>query len=220
MGTTSSGPVERLFALVARGRRAPAFHPVGRSVTGHLDLSDGFLGLPAGRHPVLVRLSKGAGTPGSVPDALGLGVRIDPEAADPVDLLATSTASVPGLRRVLLPSSGWAGTQLDSLMYYRRGRVVRWVRFLVHRDAARSNRPDAAALSVPFEVTVQEVDIRGRVHASGRMRLDRASGLTEADLALDPVRQHPPGWRLGPAWLARLRASAYVGSREGRPLAE
>ncbi len=33
---------------------------------------------------------------------------------------------------------------------------------------------------------------------------------------LDPVLHSPPGWEVVPRWLARARATAYAGSREGR----
>jgi hypothetical protein len=63
------------FRGLAALRRARAFHPVGLVLRGELRPVADDLPWPSGPVAVVARLSKGAGTPGRLPDALGLAVR-------------------------------------------------------------------------------------------------------------------------------------------------
>ena len=72
--------VETVFTVLARLRAARAFHPRGALFAGRVELdgpgSPTVAVLGGGVHPALVRVSKGAGTPGRLPDLLGLAVRL------------------------------------------------------------------------------------------------------------------------------------------------
>src|SRR4051794_17011419 len=78
-------PVRRglaeLFEVTARIRGEPVFHPKGAvfaavvRVDGRRSFGVPFLS-QAGRYEAVVRLSKSAGTPGALPDPLGMAIRI------------------------------------------------------------------------------------------------------------------------------------------------
>ena len=122
-------PTRGLFGVLSalRGRRI--FHPQGigheatPSIPGPVP---GERGVPllegAGRHPAIVRLSRGAGLPEPLPDVLGLAMRLL-DVHGPgrhQDFLLVSSASPPLGRHLLLPGLGGFGRQtFSSLLAYR-----------------------------------------------------------------------------------------------------
>src|SRR5690348_326505 len=95
---------------VVRSRTRRFLHPDGRSFTGELEI----WGLPAptgatlldrpGRHPVTLRISKGAGTAPGRPDVLGVALRIHgPVAGRRADLLFSTAGRGRWLRHVPVP---------------------------------------------------------------------------------------------------------------------
>ncbi|SFW85966.1 hypothetical protein [Amycolatopsis australiensis] len=74
-----TGLVAAGFRGLAALRHARAFHPAGLVLRGELSPLDDDLPWPPGPVPVVARLSKGAGTPGRLPDALGLAIRLLPQ---------------------------------------------------------------------------------------------------------------------------------------------
>ncbi|PRC58874.1 phosphodiesterase, partial [Mycobacterium sp. ITM-2017-0098] len=71
-------------------------------------------GLPISSGEVIGRLSKGVGTPGSLPDFAGLAWRMhgDPDGPQPWDVLTVSSAA----RVALRPVAGWPAAQYSTLM--------------------------------------------------------------------------------------------------------
>src|SRR3712207_4085587 len=71
-------PTIPLFGAAAALRRARVFHPVGVALTGTWTAADDTVRLlsPSRPWPVIVRISKGAGTPGRTPDVLGVAIRL------------------------------------------------------------------------------------------------------------------------------------------------
>lgn len=52
---------------------------------------------------------------------------------------------------------------------------------------------------------------------AARLTLHTVLPGTEANrVAFDPMTNHPPGLRMSPRWLSRMRERAYQGSRAGR----
>ncbi|MDQ4006112.1 MAG: hypothetical protein M3135_07445 [Actinomycetota bacterium] len=114
-------PAVALGALSAlRGRRV--FHPVGVAYRArcHVAVGDPQI-LPPGDHDAVVRFSRGAGLPTSLPDVLGIAVKLHGLGHDDgdQDFLLASSASPPGVRRLLLPRRGFPGRRFSSILAYR-----------------------------------------------------------------------------------------------------
>lgn len=206
-------PVQAGFHALARLRRAPAFHPTGRAFDGEVDL-DGEGPLPEGHWPALIRLSKGVGIPGGVADFLGVAVRVQhPDTV--VDFLCTTTVGTRGWRRLALaPTGSWGRATLSSLMPWERAGERLWACLEINDARIDSGDPDAVAEALPLRITVRVMDSRNAIVQKGRITLTATTD--PGSLAFDPDQHAPPGWQLGPRWLARLRETAYVGSRRGR----
>jgi hypothetical protein len=223
--------VEAAFTGLARLRAARAFHPVGALFAGRVVLDGpgsptvGVLG--AGVHPALVRISKGAGTPGRLPDLLGLAVRLTDLPDGPVDLLHTTVGRHRCTGALLAPATGWCTRPFSTLLPYRadgeRVTLALWPR---DPDRARGAAPQVAREAVrqePLEFAVMEKRARMPWTAIGRLLLDLPMPDGAADdgpggtdpVTFDPVvHTHP---RLRPVRaLAAVRAAAYAGSRRGR----
>jgi hypothetical protein len=213
------GVIRTVFQVLARLRRAPAFHPRGVLLGGELWIDDGGSAVGAalgpGRHRVLVRLSKGAGTPRNLPDLLGVAVRVEPDGTrDAVDLLFTTSTARGTL---LAPARGWRTATYSTLLPYdtATGRM----RLLVEPEP-REPDPPAEPRAVPDAMRARALRFR-LVEApvrTGSRRTVAALVLTEertGPVAFDPVLHQHPGLRPVPL-LAGLRARAYRGSRRGR----
>lgn len=209
-------PAAQVFrwGAVARSRRV--FHPAGVLATGFLErIAPADEGLPLVSSEVVARISKGAGTPGPLPDAIGLALR----APGPWDILLVSAGSGAVGRAVgLRPVVSWAGLTMTTLMPlgYRDG--TWWLR-------ARLSTP-VHGFGVALGSIGDQIE-RDRVC----FELDQARGTADfrplarlmltdldhgEDVSFDPVVNTAPGVHLRPRWLAELRAQAYRGSRDGR----
>jgi hypothetical protein len=204
-----------------RGRRF--FHPVGVLAEGSLErVAPAAEGLPIPSSDVVARISKAAGTPGMLPDFIGLAIRVAPpqEAATPWDILLVSAGSGVLARAVALrPTTSWAGQTLTSLMPFRYQGSVWWLR-------ARS-MGDVNGFGLSLDSVEQAIDgggldfsidqACGRAHFAPLARL-RLTGVREPDpdVSFDPVANIAPGVSMYPEWLADLRARAYRRSRDGR----
>ncbi|OXM74933.1 MULTISPECIES: hypothetical protein [Amycolatopsis] len=201
-------PVVRpVFGALARWRRARVFHPRGILLRGTLEtLAPDELPLPPGG-PVVARLSKGAGLPGRMPDILGLALRI-PTDDGPWDLTLASASA----RVLLRPARGWRRARFSSVVPYRVARGLRWI-------LASVDGPDGASLDAvaagPVTVTCCVAKLTGPATPVARIVLDSPLGDGERP-SFDPMLHSPPGARLYPDWLSRLREPAYQGSRAGR----
>ncbi|MFE6612477.1 hypothetical protein [Amycolatopsis sp. NPDC057786] len=218
-----AGPVGRLFRTgfhaLAALRGARAFHPNGLLLKGELHaLRRDELALPDEPVAVTVRMSKGAGLPGRVPDALGMAVRIPAVGGHPWDLtLTTSGAGLAG--RVLpRPARAWTTGRYSSLVPYRvKGGLV-WL----SARAETTRRAEASLDGLRRLVAEGPVTyLVETVRANGHRKPCATLTLREVDddsprPAFDPMLNPPPGWELRPGWLSGLRERAYEGSREGR----
>src|SRR3954467_15651678 len=115
-------------------RSARIFHPEGiaqrvtvtiRPTSQDPDANE--LGAPLldrpGTYDGVVRFSRGASLPEPLPDVLGLAIRIR-DAHDPgsdQDILVASSLEPPLGRQLLLPTVGFRGTTLSSVLPYRLG---------------------------------------------------------------------------------------------------
>ncbi len=204
-----------------RGRRF--FHPVGVLATGSIErVAPAGDGLPLPSSDVVARVSKAAGTPGALPDFIGLAIRVAPQqaAAPPWDILLVTAGSGVLARAVALrPTTSWTGQTLTSLMPFRYHGKIWWLR-------AQSVSPvDGFGLSLG--------SLRGAIDEGGiDFAIDQACGRADftplarlkltgvlkpgPDISFDPVANIAPELSLYPEWLAQLRARAYQRSRDGR----
>ncbi|MDU0292560.1 hypothetical protein [Saccharothrix longispora] len=196
--------VASAFRAVARARGgARAFHPRGRWCAGTLTATfDPALPLPEGATEVAVRLSKGAGTPGGLPDVLGMAFRLP----GPWDvLLSTSSARV-----VPRPARTWSSARYGSVTPFRsNGRAV-WLAAVPEPGQTRAADLDAMPDALRFGL-----EVSGPWRPVGTLVV-RPSTEAVGPPAFDPVHNLPAGVDLAPAVLARLRDWAYQGSRSGR----
>ncbi|OBJ55577.1 phosphodiesterase [Mycobacterium sp. 1423905.2] len=206
-----------------RGRRF--FHPAGVIATGSIerDAPEG-KGLPIPSSDVVVRVSKATGTPGSLPDFIGLAIRVPSGHDDdkPWDILLVSAGSGVLTRAVALrPVTSWTGQNMTTLMPLNYQGNKWWLRARIETDI------DGKGVTLD--------DVRRRIEAGGiQITLDQACGSSDFekvarltlnhiagpwpgnDVSFDPVLNTAPGVKLYPGWLADLRASAYARSRGGR----
>jgi hypothetical protein len=208
-------PVRTAFRSLARLRHAPAFHPTGTLYDGEAVI-DGTGPLPPGTWPALIRFSKGIGTPAGLPDFIGIAVRLD-HPDGPVDVLCTSALGTTGWRRfALFPAQEWGHASLSSLMILERGNQRVTVGAELADPRLDSADPDVFADALPVRLSLSVTASSGATLQTGDLTVATVSGRSEDDAAFDPDLHAPPGWSLGPRWLARVREAAYVGSRRGR----
>jgi hypothetical protein len=213
--------VSGVFTRVARWRAARAFHPRGMlfdarvTLTGRESATATALG-GTGERAALVRLSKGAGTPGALPDLLGVAVRTEVD-GHVLDVLFTSAGVRGPARRFLAPSTGWGRAPYTTLLPY----AAAGSRVVLGLEPDAPERPGdadpasarAAVAVAPLGFTLTERERGGPLRPIGRLVLEAARA--DEPVAFDPMRNAHP--QLHPAApLRRLRSWAYAGSRRGR----
>jgi hypothetical protein len=213
--------VEAVFAGLARLQRGRAFHRRGMTFEAtirHTDMGRSLGVLPVDRDVALVRVSKGAGLPSHVPDVYGLAMR-QPDAYGPgrhQDVLVSTAGERPGLRHVLMPTTGADRRRYSSLLPYRHrdGLVLLGARYAGTPRAAPlqiAELEDAADTgALIFEVAV--AGLRGPWRTIAWLVLERR---LPADLS-KRLRFHP--WNTSPQLalvgpMSRLRAPAYEASQ-------
>lgn len=206
------------FRRLASLRSARAFHPKGRlgRATLRLDDPSSALGVVLGRgdHATRVRLSRGAGLPGRLPDFLGLALRV--ESTTPLDLLFTSTGRSGPARWLVLPSGSWTSRPYSTVLPYRTpgGHVLLALAPRGERLPDASLDGLAAAVDAsPLAFDVLEAALLGGWRVVGELSVESVEG--EGAIPFDPMLHSDP--RLRPVrLLAGLREAAYDGSRRGR----
>jgi hypothetical protein len=205
------GPAARAAGATFRARSAlrgaRVFHPRGTGYDATLAITSGWEGVPAlapgSEHRAIVRLSRAAGLPRPLPDALGIGLRL-PDVygrGRHQDFLLVTSARGPVLQHLLLPGLA-PGQPYSSLLLYKIGGDVRLVGALP--DGERAFRLAVAPL-------------RGGWRPVGELRLGRAlPGEYTEQLAFNPWNTGEGIRPIGP--LMGLRRAAYRGSQRGRGL--
>ena len=217
-----SGLVETTFERLAKVRSARVFHPSGVTFSGTLELRAGGSrtvdALGAGTWPIVVRVSKGIGTPNGWPDFYGIAVRLANDSG-PVDLLFTTVART--LPYVLAPSRNWTSHPYSTFLPYRAydPRTSRAHRILLRLEPEHLDRARGGATE-SMESAVSEASLPFALWESagldwkpvGRLTIESVSN---QQIAFDPVvNEHPRLKHATP--LRSLRSWAYIGSRRGR----
>jgi len=205
------------FRGLAALRHAPAFHPAGVALRGELRPVADDLPWPSGPCAVVARLSKGAGTPGRLPDALGLAVRIPGagRGGGPWDITLTTAGGGHVGRLLPRPAAAWTRGAYSSLVPYRRADRLVWLGAWAEASSPRipaSLEAVRAALPLRFVLRTGRED--GRWCDSAVLTLTEPAPDAPP---IDPMLNRPEELGFAPEWLARLRERAYAGSRSGRP---
>jgi hypothetical protein len=206
-------------------RQRRVFHPVGVLAEGSIQrIAPDNTGLPIPSGSVTARISKAIGTPGPLPDVIGLALRIAPQSEMNTfwDILMASAGSgLLGRTIGLRPVASWTGHTMTSLVPLRYRETNWWLR------AQIATKIDGVGVSVAsirdqLDRTTIEVEIdqaRGTSYFTPVARATLTRVFTPQfgdDVAFDPVQHTAQGVELYPRWLADLRARAYDRSREGR----
>jgi hypothetical protein len=197
---------------LARRRSGKPMHPDGRVRSGVLERTGSTppWGVPwlddAGRHPALVRLSRGAGLPRALPDVLGLAVRLIGPDGERIELLLSTTGTgrlgrwVPALRRD-------PATAYGSIMGYRTDAGTLRLAAVGERSSGGTGEALVFVLAAALGA--------GPWRPFARLTVGEVLDPPDPDVRFDAVLHPPPGMVAdGP--LARLRAPAYAMAREGR----
>ena len=197
------------------------FHPSGALCGGTVTrLAPDGDGLPLVSGEVIGRISKGAGTPGSLPDFAGLAWRMprDADGPRPWDVLMVSSVA----RIALRPVWSWPAAQYSTLMPLRYRGGLYWLR-------ARMRTPvDGAGLSVQaicdrvgsgtIDFAIEQACRTGPFTELATLTFDRplCDDDPGCDQSFDPTVRSGTEVTLAPRWLTRVRGAAYRNSREGR----
>ena len=225
-----SGLASAAFAALSAARRKRVFHPEGLGYRGNLTIEVGLseygevpLLAEPGTHEALVRCSRGAGLPQSLPDILGLAVRL-PDLHGPGAhqdfLLASSGEGLP-LHLLLLPApGGFFGQSYSSVLPYRVGEALRLVGAVPVRPPAPAagtdlEQLDEAAADHQARFHLALAGLGGRWQQFGTLSLLERLGDAETEaLCFNPWNTGGGFRPSGP--LMGLRDPAYRGSQWGR----
>ena len=206
------------LAALTKVRGAKPMHPSGVAFDAVLERT-GLLGPRriawldvTGTDEVLVRLSRGAGLPGRLPDLLGFALRLPGD--EPVDLLLSSTGSGRWTRRVPRPRSD-AATTYGSIMAYRSAAGPVWLAASPAGSGVPSDPAGLAAAGPGLAFTLRAAVGRGRWQPFGRVTLGAPADPPDPEVHFDAVLHAPPGLAAdGP--MARFRRPAYAAARAAR----
>lgn len=209
------------FGAAVRHRRV--FHPLGVLASGNIErTAPSRRGLPIDSSEVIGRVSKAIGTPGNLPDLIGLAWRMPTHAlaATPWDVLMASTGSGMLARFGLQPTRSWTSTTLSTLMPLRYDDGWWWLKAELQTEMSDGLSLDTLARQIENGDVVFDIqqalgtgpfEPLARLTLSARIPTDQ-----DHDVSFDPTRNSGPGVELGPQWLTVLRERAYLRSREGR----
>ncbi|WP_297593516.1 phosphodiesterase [Mycobacterium sp.] len=206
-----------------RGKRI--FHPIGVLAEGFIErVAPVGQGLPMPSSDIVARVSKASGTPGPLPDFIGLAFRLPPpDPADtPWDILLVSSGSGVLSRAVTLrPTASWSGQTLTTLMPSHFQGNNWWLRARTPDDIGGTGlsldsireRLERGKIEIALDQACGSGDFTPLAHLTLTTAVDPER---HQDVSFDPVVNTAPGLSLRPRWLADLRARAYRQSRDGR----
>lgn len=213
------------FAALAAARGSRPFHPQGLVARGtwridrDLEPAAGAAVLRAGtEHDALIRLSRGVGLPGSIPDIYGIAVRIR-DVGGPgreQDLLFNTTIDAPVLHHLLVPARSWFGASYTTSLPYRAAGLA--PQFLVGLVPPKEGTgPSVGALRgrlivEPVTFSVAVAPLNGRWRRIGALTVEEE--VPGADPAFTP--DNDDGGLVPAGLLHRWRRAAYRESQRAR----
>jgi len=214
-----------LFGSLSRLRGRRIAHPHGIGFHAELSIDtppshDPAAGVFAERavHRAVVRFSRALGLPETLPDILGIAVRL-PDCYGPgahQDLLTVTSWRAPLARHTLIPAPrGFLGHFFTTLVPYRVADRLLMVGFEATPRSRSPHRLDLFAERVPgSEFELVTAGLAKRWDRVGVLRIGQRIG----DAEIDRVRFNP--WNTAPGLapvgpLQKTRAEAYAGSQKG-----
>lgn len=213
-GVTAASATTFAALSALRGKRF--FHPNGSTYSGTARFESTSLGLPfAGESSAHMRLSKGAGTPGGLPDVFGLAIRfLEPDH----DLLLASSGDNVLTRHLLLPAKGFFSQPFSSILPYELAN--RFVVFGARAVAVAGGHNPSTSDEVAAETRRGGMRFDLTVAAVGSSESETFASLViehelPEDIRFNPWNCRPPLRPAGP--LNRLRLDTYKASQAARP---
>jgi len=206
------------FAVGQRLRHPRPIHPRGVVLSGHVRwLPDadpsGVAWIDRGSDgpvPVVARVSRSIGLPASLPDIIGLALRVDTDGVAADIELASTGWTVPA-RFALLPHRRVERARFSTIFPYRGtyGPVLLGARTRSGRPPATDPREPADADDRAWSLTLGHATAFGAWHpfAVADLRLD--ADQDDAGLRFDAVRRPLPGSRAY-AWVRAARQPSYT----------
>lgn len=212
------------FGLASFVRRARVFHPDGVAFAATVDVPAGDGVLPAGTHDAVVRFSRGAGLPESMPDILGLALRLVDLHGPGLhqDLLLVTSGSRPGARHALVPARTFGHRRWSTLLPYEvAGRRIVFGARPSSASLGGAHRLDdlrrlATEEGDPLRFVLEVAEPKGDWREIASLEVGRELGEDENErLRFNPANT---GGGIEPVGvLQTVRRRAYLGSQEGRP---
>jgi hypothetical protein len=204
-------------------RHRRVFHPVGVLTSGSLErLAPPDHGLPISSCDVVARVSKGAGTPGALPDIIGLAWKMPPTVFPPSgwDVLLASAGTGWLTRIALRPVTSWSAS-MSTLMPLRYQQRYWWIRAQLCTEIGE---PGVSLETIKrrigqggIEFTIEQACSTGEFKPLAVLALSRLLPDGESrDVVFDPTIHAPRDVTLAPGWLSSIRRRSYDRSREGR----
>jgi hypothetical protein len=225
LGSAVGSTVGSVFESLSSLRRARTFHPRGVVIETDaiVPVDAGPPGFPDGEQRVLVRLSRGIGLPGSIPDIPGVAVRFIDAGGPGVhqDLLLATTFDNPAGRLVLRPTTSFTSGRFTSLLPYDASGTRAVFGAHLHLDGPARDLDDLAdALRArPIELVLYWATPTSPWRNITTIVLGPTTEVADLPSLAFDVTNCVPGIR--PAGvLNRIRPSAYLGSRKGRGQAD
>jgi hypothetical protein len=222
LASTAGRAVALAFGALTRVTGDKPLHPHGVLFDAVLERTGpdrpvgvGWVDRP-GRDDVLVRLSRGVGLPGWLPDLLGFALRVpgalDEEAgAPPVDLLLSSAGRGPVTRQVPALHRHATGTY-GSLMSYRTTFGPLALAAFPQGSGVPATREALVADGAGTRFTLAAARGRGEWRPFGTVELRAPAEPPDPDLHFDAMRYPPPGLVASGA-MARFRRPSYAAAR-------
>ena len=214
------------FRTLSRLRGKRVVHPQGPGFEAILTISEEGASIvragifsEAGKRDAVVRLSRGAGLPGSLPDVLGLAFRV-PDAYGPdahQDFLLVSSAAPPVFRHAILPGPRgfFAHTYSSVAPYEAQGTLLVFGARCVDGGESPAGLAQVTAAAQGREFEILAARPRGAWHRIASLAIgERLPASTTEALRLNPWNTSDDLRPRGP--FMRLRDPAYRGSQAGR----
>lgn len=226
-----NGVMAALFGSLSALRRKRIFHPDGVAYRGTLtflpsEMLDPRVSFAGGvTSDAIIRFSRGAGVPQSLPDVLGIAVKL-PDFGGPgrdTDLLMVTSGEGPMMQNVLLPARGYFRHDYSTVLPYRAPNGTEHVLLGARPDTGLTGRADetfqdiadaVAAARLRFDLTTARIG--GKWKKAGSLVVEtKLDQDTAESVRFNPWNAHPQLVPAGPfnTW----RKSAYEKSQAARP---